>query len=231
MRTDDMKSRLIPAVALSMALAGCASIQESTGVDAKTLSTVTGGIAGCATGALLAKATGGNALVGCTLGTVAGGLIGFEKARQEEIAAAEQARRDALSAMAQLPASQRPVAAEVKTAEITATEKDSRQTKKYQSFDSLSVDLPVSTRGTPEYQAALDKLKKLADKIADERGASELHIAMTPSDAKAQKVRMETTTAATRQGTVTTFRTVDPSVPRGFERVTVKAGKLKTLDV
>ncbi|MDM0028405.1 glycine zipper domain-containing protein [Variovorax saccharolyticus] len=226
-----MKSLFVPAVALSVVLSGCANIQASTGADAKTVSTVAGSIVGCAAGALLARATHGNALAGCTVGAVAGGLIGFEKARQEEIASAEQARREALAAMAQLPPAGRPVASEVKTVEITATDKDSHQAKKYRSFDSLSVDLPLSTRGTPEHQAALDKLKKLAERIADERGSSELYLAMTPADTKAQKVSLETIKAPTQKGTVTIFKTVDATLPKGFERVTVKAGKLKTLDV
>lgn len=226
-----MKSPLVSAVALAVVLSGCASIQESTGVDAKTMSTVTGSVVGCATGVLLAKATRSNALAGCTVGAVAGGLIGFEKARQEEIAAAEQARAEALAAMARLPAAQRPVASEVKTVEVTATDKDSHQAKKYQSFDSVSVDLPLSTRGTPEHQAALDKLKKLAERVADERGSAELYLAMNAADTKAQKVSLETIKAPTQKGTVTIFKTVDATLPKGFERVTVKAGKLKTLDV
>jgi hypothetical protein len=226
-----MKSLYVPALALSVVLSGCANIQQSTGANAKTVSAVTGSVVGCATGALLAKATRSNALAGCAVGAVAGGLIGFEKARHDEIAAADQARTEALAAMAQLPAAQRPVASEVKTVEITATDKESHQVKKYQSFDSVSVDLPLSTRGTPEHQAALDKLKKLAERIADERGSSELYLAMTPADVKAQKVSLETIKAPTQKGTVTIFKTADATLPKGFERVTVKAGKFKTLDV
>ncbi|MFT3850658.1 MAG: hypothetical protein QM739_18885 [Propionivibrio sp.] len=200
-------------------------------MDDKTVSTVGGAAIGCAAGAVLAHVMGRNALGGCAAGAVVGGLIGFEKARQEEIAAAEQARKDAQAALASLPPAQANAVnvGEVKTVEVTAIDKSTKQTKKYTAFDSVTVDLPTSTKGTPEYDAALNKLKTLAERVADERGSSEIIIGVNGADAKAQKVALESNSVKTKNGgTVIVTKRADPSLSAGMQRMTVKAGDLKT---
>ncbi|RDD91556.1 hypothetical protein DTW89_17285, partial [Acidovorax sp. BoFeN1] len=179
--------------------------------------------------ALLAKLGGGNAAVGCAVGAAVGGFVGFEKARQGEIAAAEQARNEAVAAFAALPAWQKVRASDVKTKEVVVTDKNTRETKKYQAFESVSLDIPLSAKGTPEHDAAMDKLKTLAQRVADERGSSEIVVALTPVDARARKVAATSGTVQTSKGnTITVSKVADDSVPKGVERITVKAGRLQT---
>ena len=223
-----MKPISLTVLVLAMGLSGCANLQQSTGMDNKTAGAVGGGALGCLGGALIASATGGNAAAGCAIGAVAGGLLGFEKARQDEIAAAEQARNEVAAAFASRPG-QKVRIGPVKTVEVTANQKGSRETQKYQAFDSVSVELPLTSKGSPEHDAAMEKLKALAERVADERGSSEIVVAMTPTDAKARKVASSSGTAQSKKGNpITVIKIADTSVPKGVERITVKAGKLQT---
>lgn len=223
-----MKLLTLSAVALAVAMSGCATIQEKTGIDSKTISTAGGATLGCVGGALLAKLSGQNALGGCVLGAVAGGLLGFEQARQEEISAAAKAQQEAIAALASLPAAKQVRVGEIKTVEVSATDKSKNETKKFQAFDSISLDIPLSTKGTPEYEAAIGKLKTLAEKVADERGSASIELAMTANDARASKVTLESGSAQTAKGnTVTVSKFADNSIPKGMQRVTVRAGKIQ----
>ena len=223
-----MKLLTLSAVTLAITLSGCADMQKQTGMDGKAAGAVGGAAIGCIGGALLAKITGQNAAGGCVAGAVAGGLIGFEKARQEEISAASKAQQEAIAALAPLAVGNQVKAGEVKTVEVTATDKTKNETKKYQAFDSVSVDIPISAKGTPEYDLAIGKLKTLAEKVADERGSSKIDIAMTAADARANKVTLETASAKTAKGnTVTVSKAADNKIQKGIERITVRAGKLE----
>ena len=223
-----MKLLTVSVFTLAVTLAGCADMQKQTGVDGKAVSAAGGAAIGCIGGALLAKVTGQNAAGGCLAGAVVGGLVGFEKARQDEITAASKAQQEVIAALAPLSVGNQVRAGEVKTVEVTATDKTKNETKKFQAFDSVSVDIPISAKGTPEYDAAISKLKTLAEKVADERGSSKIDIAMTAADARANKVTLETASAKTAKGnTVTVSKAADSTVQRGMERVTVRAGKLE----
>lgn len=223
-----MKLLTLSTLAFAVTLTGCANVQQATGLDGKTVGAAGGAAIGCVGGALLAKITGQNAAGGCVAGAVVGGLVGFAKARQDEISAASTAQKEALAALAPLSVGNQVKAGEVKTVEVTATDKTKNETKKYQAFDSVSIDIPISAKGTPEYDAAIGKLKTLAEKVADERGSSKIDIAMTAADARANKVTLETASAKTAKGnTVTVSKAADNTVQKGIERVTVRAGKLE----
>lgn len=223
-----MKSRSLTAVALAVALTGCANIQQQTGLDNKTASAAGGAAIGCVGGALLAKITGQNAAAGCALGAVAGGLIGFEKARQEEIAAAVQAQQDAIAALGPLPSGARIKAEPVKTVPVMVTDKTSNQTKAVDSFESFDLDIPLSMKGTPGYDKAIASLSAFAVKKADERGASNIDRAMTAADARANKFVPETNVAKTPKGNpVTVTKVINNATQKGVERVTVRVRKLE----
>lgn len=223
-----MKLLTVSAVTLAIALSGCADMQKQTGMDGKAVGAMGGAAIGCVGGALLARISGQNAAGGCIAGAVVGGLVGFEKARQDEISAATKAQQEAIAALAPLSVGRQVKAGEIKTVEVIATDKTKNETKKYQAFDSVSIDIPISAKGTPEYDAAIGKLKTLAEKVADERGSSKIDIAMTAADARANKVTLETASVKTAKGnTITVAKAVDNTVQKGVERVTVRAGKLE----
>ena len=96
----------------------------------------------------------------------------------------------------------------------------------------MSLEIPLAAKGTPEYDAAMGKLKTLAEKVADERGSAQIDIALTAADARANKIALETASVQTNKGnTVTVSKMADNSVQKGIERVTVKAGKLQRTEV
>lgn len=229
-----MNKIAVTAVALAIGLAGCANTNTPTpgAMDDKTQGAVMGGALGCAGGALLAKLAGGNMAAGCAMGAVVGGLVGFERARQQEIADAERVRQEAIEVTASLPPQQRARGGEVKTVEVVAKDKTNGSTQKVKAFESVSVDLPLSAKGTPEYTSAMNKLKTLAERVADERGSAEILVAVTPADARANKVNMAGGKVASPKGNpITVTKLADASVTKGMERITVKAGRLKTTEV
>lgn len=227
-----MKYFYLSTLALGLAVSGCAEMQQKTGLDAKVVASVSGAAVGCVGGALLARATGQNGLGGCMAGAVVGGLLGFEKSRQDEIASAEKARQEAILALAPLSLSRLVRAGPVRTVEVTATDNKKNETRKFQAFESVSLEIPLTARGTPEYNAALSKLKMLAEKVADERGSSQIDVSLTAADAKANKVVLETASAQTSKGnTVTVSKTADNSISKGVERITVRAGKIQQTEV
>ena len=231
MPTNTMKQlQLTAAMSAALLLSACGSIQEKTGLDNSTIQAGAGAAIGCAGGAFLARATGNNMAAGCALGAVAGGVIGFEKARREELAAAQQAQEEASQALATLPKAQasKVRVGPVVTEQVTFVDKRTKETKKYDAFKQVSLDLTVSTKGTPEYDAAMGKLKTLATRVADERGSAVIEIASAPSDAAAQKVKNESGSVKTEKGaTVTVNKIVSAGVPAGMQRLTVRAGSLK----
>ncbi|MFY9812505.1 hypothetical protein [Aquabacterium sp.] len=227
-----MNKIALTAIALTIGLSGCANTAGQGGMDNKTTGAVLGGALGCAGGALLAKLAGGDMAAGCAMGAVVGGLVGFERARQEEIAEAERVRQEAIQATASLPPQQRARGGEVKTVEVVAKDKATGNTQKVKTFDSVSIDLPISAKGTPEYTSAMGKLKTLAERVADERGSAEIRVAVTPADARASKVSMTGGKVQTAKGNpITVTKVTDTSVPKGMERITVKAGRLRTTEV
>ena len=224
-----MKSTVTVAVAAALGLAGCAGVPQKVGISDNQAKTVAASAIGCVGGAIMARLSGGNLAAGCAVGAIVGGLIGFEQARQTEIAEAEKIKQEAVAALSTLPKNQPAKVSDVKTVEVTAIDKVTKEEKKYQAFDSVSVEIPLSAKGTREREMTIAKLKTLAEKVADERGTSSIIIAMTPADAKLQKADLTTTVVKTAKGNdIAVTKVADANVPKGNERITIKAGKLTT---
>ena len=223
-----MKLLTLSAVAFAVALTGCADLQKQTGLDNKTVGAAGGAAIGCVGGALLAKITGQNAAAGCLVGAVAGGFVGFEKARQDELSAAAQAQQEAIAALGPLSSGRQINAQPIKTVEVTATDKSTNETRKYQAFDSMSIDLPLNQKDTLGYDKAIASLRTYAEKLADDRGSSKVDRTMTSADARAQKYTLDSNVFKTAKGNpVTVSKTTDNTLQKGIERVTVRAGKLE----
>lgn len=211
---------------------GCAQFKDMTGMDDKTASTVGGALAGCVGGAAGAQALGNgkNALLGCGVGAVIGGWIGYEKARQEEIAAAEQMQREARESLSRLPPARGGSAhvGEVKTIDVSARDKNTHEVRRYKAFDSVTIDLPLAAKGTPEYDGTVEKIKRLAEKVADERGTSAIIIGMNAADAKQQSATLGTDSVKSKSGPGVIYVTkrIERGLANGVQRMTIHAGKL-----
>ena len=226
------KTKTLIPLLIAVTLTGCANMQQMTGADDKTASAAGGAALGCLGGSVLAKVLGKDAAAGCALGAVIGGLAGFEKARQEEIAAAQNARNEAEQAFAELPKKDRPKVGQVKTTQTEVTDKKTNEKKKYETFESVTLDIPLSTRGTDEYKTAIGKLKTLATRVADERGSAEIDLAYSIADVNKLKVKQESVSVKTDKGGVITVTTLaNANIPKGIERYTVRAGKIQNTEL
>lgn len=216
-----MKQKIIAVCVLPIFISGCA------GMDSKSKSATLGAAFGCAAGAILANISGHDAAGGCAAGALVGGIVGYEKARQDELNAAKLAQQNAVSS---LPGAQ---AGEVVADNISVTEKATGQVKQVQVFREANIDLPLSKKGTPEFNSAMDKLKAFAEKVADERGKSEIIVSLAPNDAKAQKVSAEKVEfkTASGKGTVLFSKAVDDTIKTGVERVTVRAANSNKVEI
>lgn len=234
-----MKTKIITLAVLVGITTGCASIQETTGMSKTTTGGVVGGVVGCAGGAVLAHMMGGKALVGCAVGAAAGGLIGYQQARAQEIAEAEQLQKEIVAGLNEsvqiapvalntsAPAKPAPKAvSEVRTKEVVVTDKKTGEKQTVKTLDEISVDIPVSMKGTPEYTAAMDKIRTYATRMADQRGSADILVSMTAQDARVAKVSASTQTAKTDKGNpVKVSRVISNTAPRGMERVVVRPGR------
>lgn len=207
-------------------LVGCESIPKSLeSVDQKTVSTVAGATLGCAGGVLMAQIVGGDRLTACVVGAAAGGLLGFERARRQELEDAAASRQEIIATIAPIAKTKGVMVGEVKTQDVSMKTDDGKDTKKVKAFESLTVELPTATKNRPEHAAAVEKLRKLAEKMADERGSADIILAVRPEEAKARKLSLTPDVITTAKGKQITFiRQIDAGVPKGVERVTVQAG-------
>lgn len=213
-------------------ITGCEHLPKTMdSVDQKTVSTVAGATLGCAGGVLMAQLMGGDRLTACVVGAAAGGAVGFERARRQELEAAASSRQDIINTVTPMASTKGVLVGEIKTQEIKMKTDDGKDTKKIMTFDSLTVELPISTKHRPEHISAIEKLRKLAEKTADERGSAEIILAVRPEEAKARKMNLNPEATTTAKGKPIAFlRLTDPTVPRGVERVTVQAGPVRMSD-
>ena len=213
-------------------LTACEHLPKSVGtVDQKTVSTVAGATLGCAGGVLMAQLVGGDRLTACVVGAAAGGALGFERARRQELEEATASRQDIITTISPIANTKGVLVGEVKTQDISMKTDDGKDTKKIKAFESLTVELPIATKNRSEHLSAIEKLRKLAEKTADERGSAEIILAVRPEEAKVRKMNLTPEVITTAKGKQITFlRQPDPNVPRGVERVTVQAGPVRMND-
>lgn len=163
---------------------------------------------------------------GCIAGAAVGGLIGFEKARQEEIEEAEKTTTEVMNTMSTLPSGKGVVAEQTKTVEVETQDAASKTVKKVKAFSSMSIDLPLAAKGSPEFETAIEKIKTFATKLADKRGAADITLAVSPKSAGKYQFTASKDSVKTESGnTINVIKKIDASTPPGVERITVSAPK------
>ncbi len=223
-----MKLKSIAAVLIStiFALSGCAAPGQPGSTENKATNIGGGAVIGCLGGALVAHLAGGKAAKGCAIGAAIGGIAGYAKARQEEIDAAKNVQAETLAAV---PGAK---AEPVVTENVEVKDKSTGEVKTVQAVKEVTIDMPLSQKGTPEFNSAMDKIKALAERYADERQSADLTVAMNQKDARLQKATAMSTPlkTASGKGTINFIRTIDPTIPAGFERITVRANNNSKID-
>lgn len=205
------RNRAICLALAPLLLSSCATMDE------KTQSAAVGAALGCAAGALLAQVTSNDPGTACAAGAVIGGLIGYQRARNNEI---EEARKTAEATTTSVAgAKTTPVQTEV----VQVTDKESGKTEPVNAFKSVSVDIPVSQLNTTEGREAMRKLNEYARKVATERGETvDMTVAVAPDKTGKTKVATQQTREAAGKGAVVRNVVADTRIPPNVQRVTIE---------
>jgi len=208
------------ALALSLAVSGCANI------DKKTESAGIGAAVGCAAGAVISKLTKNNAAAGCVAGAVVGGLIGYQRARSSEIDDAKAATEEAVKVSG-------GTATPVHTEPVQVTDKQTGKTETVPAFKSVSVDIPLSQVDTADGKEAMRKLNEYARKVARERGeAVQMTIATAPGKgAKATQAGQVQVSEKVGDGVVNRRIVSDARIPSNVQRISIEASNPNRISV
>lgn len=185
-------------------------------VDDKTQSAAVGATLGCAAGALLAKVTSNDMGTACAAGAVVGGIIGYQRARNNEI---EEAHKAADATKSIEGAKTAPVQTDV----VQVTDKETGKTEQVKAFKSVSVDIPLSQVDTADGREAMRKLNDYARKVATDRGDTvDMTVAVAPDKAGKSKVAAQQTRETVGKGAVVRNVVIDPRTPSNVQRVTIE---------
>lgn len=149
-------------------------------------------------------------------------------ALDEEIQQARNSQAAALTAMQSLRPGLRAVAGPVQLLNVDITDSQSGRTRKLRTLDSVTVDMPLAAKGQGAYTQAMDSLKDLANRLADNRGTSSIIVDQSEADVRARRVNTATGVTQTSRGKpVSVQKNIDRSLPPGMERYTIKAGEIR----
>ncbi len=207
-------------LALSLAVAGCAN------VDQKTQGAGIGAAVGCAAGAVFAKLTKNDATTACVAGAVVGGLVGYQRARNAEIEEARVTTEEAVRISG-------GKASPVRTETVRVTDKQTGKTDAVRAFKSVSVDIPLSQLNTANGEESMRKLNDYARKMARERAETiQMTIATTPArSSKATPVSAQEMSEKVGEGMVLRRVLTDSTIPPNVQRVNIEANNPARLSV
>lgn len=211
---------------LATGLAGVVTLTACAGMDAKTEGAAIGGGIGCAGGAILAALTKNDVGTGCAAGAVIGGLVGYMRARNAEVAEAQKATE----AAARVEGAK---VAPVETQPVQVTDKATKKTDTVQAFKSVSVDIPSRQLDTPEGKEAVRKLEEYARKTAVERGETvDMTYATRPEKVtSAAKVTLKQTVEHSGNGQVRRTYVADPRLQGSVQRITIEVKNKDKIEV
>ena len=217
-----MQKIFIPAAVTSLLAlfsSGCAAPGQPGSTENTAVNVGGGAVIGCVGGAVIAQLAGGKAAKGCVMGAVVGGVLGYVKARQEEVDAAKATGEEAV---ATVPGAK---AEPVVTENVQVKDKNTGEVRTVQAVKDVTIDMPLSQKGTPEYDNSMARIRALAERYADERQSADLTVAMNSREARQQKFVASTSIVSTAsgKGNIRLVRSIDNKVPNGYERITVHA--------
>ena len=212
-----LRGALVCLLGTALLLGGCAM------TDHRTETASQGAVVGCVSGVAYAFLVRGNPVKSCLAGSVVGGVVGYQKARLDEL---DQARKTAASLSKETADTP---AAKVEVQQVQVVEGESGRTEKVEAFKGLSMDVPVSQLGTPQGQALMQKLDAYARKLTQERGepVSMEVIKKAPPETAAtmpnKRLVLEEKAEEIGKGVLIRRVVLDTEVPQTVQRVTIEA--------
>lgn len=154
-------------------------------------------------------------------------LDDFAAARASELASARQALDDIVQATSKLAPARQVRPRGVTTVPFEVTDAHTGQSRTVDCFESLTVDLPLELRGTPEHDAAMVGVKKLAEQLASSRGGARIVRGFALADVQHEKIVLDSAVAKASGGQdIVVRKQSDAEVLRGFERISVHGNAL-----
>ncbi|QNP48732.1 hypothetical protein [Diaphorobacter aerolatus] len=152
----------------------------------------------------------------------------LQKQLDEEVKDAEVSIEAAVQASATLPKAQRARNTSVLTTRVPVTDSQSPRVADLTVLDTVSIELPTAGKKKRGYVNSMNAVKALATRIADSRGGATILVEQSSADVRGRKVNTSEGESQTKEGNALTVRkSVNPDVPRGIERYTIKAGDLQ----
>lgn len=218
--------KLSLATAAALALAGCATVDSSNSLGCMLGRVTQNPPPGCApAGATPAPAAGPSA---ATVAQAGERFAKLQSVLDQEIELARAVQADAVSSMQHLPLKLRSSAGPIKLQDVPITDSQSGQTRKMRTLESVSVLMPLSAKGRPEYAQSMTTLKNLANRLADNRGSATIVVQQSAADVLAQRVNTATGVSKTAKGSpVKVDKVEDIQLPAGTERYTIQAGPIR----
>ena len=183
------------------------------------------------------------ALSGCATSPSSGGkqqtemiklpdaISAFENARREEISYAERVRIDLINIFQSNKGSAEALVEPLQLTQTMVTDKSSGKSQSVTTFDSLVIIMPLALRGTPTADKVNAQIKYIANKIADDRGSSQIRFSLLSADAKTNGIKLETATVESPNGNpVQVSRVADKNIAKGMQRVLIKANSIPNGD-
>jgi hypothetical protein len=152
-------------------------------------------------------------------------LDAYAAARAAEIVQARRTADEMVAATASLPGPRQVRSSAVKTVNLRVTDRRSHETREIEVLDGVVAELPLALRGSPEHDAVMDPVKRLATWLAGQRGGAGIDRAFSAADARSERLKPQQDTPSDGQS-ITVRKRVDVDVPAGVERVTVRGADL-----
>ena len=151
----------------------------------------------------------------------------FESVRKEEIALAERVRGELSNTFQGGKNANKAIVEPLALTQTAVTDKTTGRSQNVTTFDSLTFVMPLSLRRTPVADQVNSQIRNFANKLADDRGASQILFNLKASDAKANGIKLGSASADSPKGNpVNVTHTADNSVPKGMQRVVIRANPI-----
>jgi len=146
----------------------------------------------------------------------------------EEVRDAEVSIAAAVDAGNSLPKAQRPRNSSVLTTTVPVTDSLTPRVADMKMLDAVIIEMPTAGKKKRGYTNAMNAVKALATRVADNRGGATILVEQSSADVRGRKVNTSEGESLTKDGNALTVRKeVSSEVPKGIERYTIKAGDLK----
>lgn len=155
-------------------------------------------------------------------------FAGFERTRNEETALMEKARLEIIALLSSSPGARQITVEPLQYASLEVTDLRSQQRRSFRVASHFAISMPLAIKKQPAYEQCTEKVRKLAEYLADTRQAAEIMFFYNNTDARTQKINLENGVANSPGGhPISVTKSADGQIARGSMRLVIKAAPLR----